>query len=341
MTLNGLTSYQRKILILYALAVPLLLALFPYAVRYNFTKGDIVAAVAIIGAGLMALFVLNAVFRTRRIVWKRVSLSQIAIVCAYSILIAAAEEFIFRGLIQGELLAAIPSLAAVFVSSLVFGIAHLPNDVRGWNIREWNWKFASIAFAAGIPMSLGFAVTESLIVPTMLHALLLAFTLLYTEDERDMEYEVKPDRYQVFLFTSPVGLPLSIASHPWFVVNRKGDLSRWDINRTPKFTEPSWGHLYKDVLPLTQGIWICWWLFPNWYWKGKLRAVIEGGEGSVAQKMADFIVASPETYPYCHRYALGGINSNTYVQWVLNHFPESGIRLPWNAFGKRLANAIR
>jgi hypothetical protein len=156
----------------------------------------------------------------------------------------------------------------------------------------------------------------------------------------DMKFEVKPDRYQVFLFTCPVGLPLSFARHPWFVVNRKGDVSRWGVKRMADYKAPSWGHLHKNMLPPTQGIWVWWALFPNWYWKGTVRAVIEGGEGSTAQKMADFILASPETYPYCHQYSLTGINSNTYVQWVLDRFPESGMKLPWNCFGKRLSRII-
>lgn len=50
--------------------------------------------------------------------------------------------------------------------------------------------------------------------------------------------------------------------------------------------------------------------------------------------MSEFIERSPDTYPHCNQYAFRGPNSNTYAQWVLNQFPESGFSLPWNAFGK-------
>ncbi len=50
--------------------------------------------------------------------------------------------------------------------------------------------------------------------------------------------------------------------------------------------------------------------------------------------MVECIENSPHNYPYCGHYSYIGPNSNTYVQWVLDAFPESGLKLPWNAFGK-------
>jgi hypothetical protein len=57
-------------------------------------------------------------------------------------------------------------------------------------------------------------------------------------------------------------------------------------------------------------------------------------EGDLAKKMISFVKTTPKTYPYLKRYVLSGPNSNTYVQWVLDHFPETKARLPWNSFGK-------
>ena len=62
--------------------------------------------------------------------------------------------------------------------------------------------------------------------------------------------------------------------------------------------------------------------------------MIEGDENSLAAKMAEFIEHSPETYSHSKEYSLVGPNSNTYVQWILNMFPEFPAKLPWNAFGK-------
>lgn len=143
---------------------------------------------------------------------------------------------------------------------------------------------------------------------------------------------LKDDVYQVFLFTCPAGVPFNFARHPWFVVNKKRHLERWEVFHVPEEKHEHWGHLHHNALPPTQGIPIS---FSRKYcWKGKLRGYIEGGEGSVAQKMIEVIKSSPETYPYCYDYALTGININTYAQWVLNQFPNSGLSLPWNSFGK-------
>ncbi len=75
-------------------------------------------------------------------------------------------------------------------------------------------------------------------------------------------------------------------------------------------------------------------MFINRLWKAWLISSVEGDGHSVAARMADFIISSPQIYPYREKYSLAGPNSNTYVQWILNKFPESGMHLPWNAIGK-------
>lgn len=155
-------------------------------------------------------------------------------------------------------------------------------------------------------------------------------------DESEFKKLVKPDSYQVFLFTCPATFPYSFARHPWFVVNRKGVLSRWEIFWRPAYPHLlRWGHLHKDFYPPLQGI-EKYFLSHEHFWKTiSLVGCVEGGEGSLAHEMAKYIEDSGETYPYCREYSLKGPNSNTYVQWVLNRFPDCTIRLPWNAIGKR------
>lgn len=134
---------------------------------------------------------------------------------------------------------------------------------------------------------------------------------------------------------SPATFPLSFAQHPWFVVSKKGNISRWEIGWKPgRYGEKTyWGHIVFNILPPFVGLRI--FLFPQrLYSKGKLLKMIEGDESSVAAKMAAFIERSPDTYPFKEKYSFLSPNSNTYVQWVLDHFPESGMRLSWNAFGK-------
>lgn len=154
----------------------------------------------------------------------------------------------------------------------------------------------------------------------------------------DLNDKVRKDRYQVFLFSCPAALPVSFASHPWFVVNRYGALSRWDVLLMErKNWKMRWGHLHKDFFLPFQGVEM--FFFTDRYkWKHvRLLGVLGGDEGSLAHRMVELIERSPELYPSCEKYRLLGPNSNTYAQWVLNHFPECGLRLPWNSYGKGYA----
>lgn len=152
---------------------------------------------------------------------------------------------------------------------------------------------------------------------------------------------VRPDRYQVFLMTSPASLPLSFARHPWFVINKKGMLSRWGVGWRPQQygAEKQWGHVAENILPPFVGLRI-FYLSNRFLWKGSVASIVEGDEASLAAHMAAFIEQSPQTYPYRDAYSFFGPNSNTYVQWVLDAFPESGMRLPWNSFGKRYSSKV-
>ena len=146
---------------------------------------------------------------------------------------------------------------------------------------------------------------------------------------------IEADRYQIFVMTCPASIPFSFAIHPWFVINKKGTLSRWGVGWQPEKygAKIQWGHIGLNVIPPFQGLRIFY--FSNKYsWKSSVFKVIEGDEKSTAAQMAEFIENSPHTYPFKDTYSFVGPNSNTYVEWVLNNFPELNIHLPWNAFGK-------
>jgi len=136
------------------------------------------------------------------------------------------------------------------------------------------------------------------------------------------------EKDQVFVFCCPANVPLNFAKHLWFVCNERGEVSRWEV-LFGKNKDESWGHLHRDHYPTFSGIEI----FPftkRWHWRGNLLLEIEG---ETAKKMIDLIKASKENYPYLKNYSLVGKNSNFYVRWVLDHFPEVKIQLPRNAFG--------
>jgi len=152
-----------------------------------------------------------------------------------------------------------------------------------------------------------------------------------SEEVRDFQNLINKDKYQVFLFACSAYFPFNFARHPWFVLNKKGELSRWEV-RQETYKE-SGSHLYLNAQPLFQGINVSFFL-KKYFWKPELLGFIEGDENSNLKKIIDFIENSEENYPYIYRYSLFGPNSNTYVQWILNKFPEFNIKLSWRHFGK-------
>lgn len=151
----------------------------------------------------------------------------------------------------------------------------------------------------------------------------------------DYQQLINKDAYQVFLFGSFCRFPVTfIGTHNWFVINKKGTLGRWEILIEKNCCKAqSWGHLHVNAKGPFESFGFIKTKGPS-FWKVRLLGKIEGGEGSLAQKMIEFIEKTPETYPFCYQYFLTGHNSNTYIQWVLNHFPEFPAKLPFNAFGK-------
>ncbi len=148
--------------------------------------------------------------------------------------------------------------------------------------------------------------------------------------ENKFQLLIDKEKYQVFIFVCPGNMPFSFGSHPWFVINKQGLVSRWEVLFRKIQHKTGWGHLYMNIFPFFQGIEI----LPfsqKYFWKGELLGQIEG---DIAKRMAEFIKDSPTQYPYCHKYFLSGPNSNTYAQWILNNFPEFKVKLPWNSFGK-------
>lgn len=151
-------------------------------------------------------------------------------------------------------------------------------------------------------------------------------------DKSQLEKLIKPDQYQVFLFASPAHIPLSIWTHPWFVINKKGVLSRWEVRYKSNRIDPELGHIYINNLPFFDGIEVFSSLsHPRW--NATLLGQIEGGDNSLAQKMCEFIENSPQAYKDKNRYFPSGPNSNTYVQWILDNSPEFKGKLRWNALG--------
>ena len=152
--------------------------------------------------------------------------------------------------------------------------------------------------------------------------------------KKDFEKILNKSEYQVFLFTSNAVFPFHFAKHPWFVINKKGEITRWEIFQTPKKEhKQKWWHIHKDYhSPLS---WIEKYSFSkSYFWNNKFIWYVEWDKNSYVLDMIKLIESSPEKYLYLNKYSLTGPNSNTYVQWILNKFPESKLTLPINSFGK-------
>lgn len=152
------------------------------------------------------------------------------------------------------------------------------------------------------------------------------------QKERKFQKLLKPNKYQVLVFSCPGNIPFNFASHNWFVLNKKGKVSRWELLFRTHGCKTSWGHLHKNALPLFKGIDV----FPYFNklnWKPKLVGLVEGNENSQAAKLIKYIEKSKNTYPYVYNYSLINRNSNTYAKWILSKFPNIKIKLPSNSFG--------
>ena len=122
----------------------------------------------------------------------------------------------------------------------------------------------------------------------------------------DSDTHPQGSQIEVFLWAAKIPFLGAIADHHWFVIDRQGIQSRWEVWQKPNACSNSWGHLNLNLLPPTCGV-------------GNGDAVLHRQwSGSAAQTLATRIEQSPQQYPWCNTYWYWpGPNSNTYVQWVL------------------------
>ena len=143
---------------------------------------------------------------------------------------------------------------------------------------------------------------------------------------------IKKDKFQVFLFITPI--PFNFITHPWFVIVQKGTYTRWEVWGKQNMFQKSWGHVHQCSHKPWQGMKRILFRKTNRF-ESKLIGVIEGKEGSIAEKMGKYIIRNSKTYKHTYTYRfVPGPNSNTFVQHFINKFPESGFVLPKTCIGK-------
>jgi len=180
--LLDISKYKLWVIGLYIIIFPLFFVFTPNALHYNFSNSHFCQVLLIIGATFLGSYLLNLFFHFRKIMWQKLELSQIVLVVIYALLFAVPEEIIFRGIAQNFLQNSLDSvMIVIIISSGIFGLAHLPNGGKGSHPKDWNWRFAVVTFLAGLPLSTIFAITGSLLIPTLLHAFFLIFFKLFTK----------------------------------------------------------------------------------------------------------------------------------------------------------------
>lgn len=154
------------------------------------------------------------------------------------------------------------------------------------------------------------------------------------KDEKDIMELVEKDKFQVFLLVTKVFKPYQFAVHSWIMTSNKGKLKRWDVFDVKNGKGKRWGYVYLNGKKFSAG--------GNIYedkeypkYDSKIIRIIEGEENSLAQKIIKFTDKHAKEYPMRNKYVrYPGPNSNTFTQWIINKFPETKWKLPWNAFGK-------
>lgn len=136
-------------------------------------------------------------------------------------------------------------------------------------------------------------------------------------------------KYQVFLMGSYCTIPAIFAIHPWFIINNKWTIERWEVLVFKGQCSTSWWHLHCNALDINKWINIFPFFWPRW-WEKILWSI----DWDIAQKMIASIQQSPQQYPYNNKYKLLWPNSNSYIEWFLKKFSDSWLKLPWNSIGK-------
>jgi hypothetical protein len=115
----------------------------------------------------------------------------------------------------------------------------------------------------------------------------------------------------------------AIAHHHWLVIERAGQVDRWEVWQRQNAGGESWGHLHRNLLAPDSGVGSG----PSW--------LIHAWAGEQAQDLAQRLERSIDDYPWCHRYRYWpGPNSNTFAQWVLGDLLTLPVRAPGKHFAK-------
>lgn len=133
---------------------------------------------------------------------------------------------------------------------------------------------------------------------------------------------VSEEQNQVFLLNSRCAFPLWFVKHHYFLVSKKGELTRYEIAFEKNKKQKELGHLHINTREPLEGINV--FLGINWKWKTQL---VNQVEGKTADKLIKILEKTPEEYVDKNNYRLISCNCNTFAQRIINQVPESKFKL--------------
>jgi hypothetical protein len=148
------------------------------------------------------------------------------------------------------------------------------------------------------------------------------------------DFPFSEKEYHVIVLSSPIRIPFNMFKHLWIVLIRKNQVTRWEVMPDGNIKRKH-GFLYKNFHKDPRRGAQKFFFNTIDYWGSEIIFEISGGQNSQAMQVLNDIEELNNSYPHKTTYfPFPGPNSNTYVGWLLDHFPELNITLPWNAFGK-------
>ncbi len=145
--------------------------------------------------------------------------------------------------------------------------------------------------------------------------------------KEDLKKMIDKEKFQVFIMCCPAYFPFNFFRHPWIVLNRKGEIYRYEIRHSINIVDQT--HFFINNQPPFEGI------NKTILIKNKRDAeLLKYLEGDTAQRIIDFVEKTENGYPYIKEYYFNGPNSNTYLSWILKNFPEIDLKLSWRFIGK-------
>ena len=129
------------------------------------------------------------------------------------------------------------------------------------------------------------------------------------KNEKEFKKLINKNKFQVFLFTTHLFIPLNFAVHSWIVTNNKGKIKRWEIWQNKNLTKSSWGYGYLNLMKPSMGMN----KYANKIYPRNKSKIIGLVEGKLAKQIINFLEKNFKIYPLRNNYKYyPGPNSNTF-----------------------------